>query len=127
MAGHFGRGFNSRRLHQPSSTLRLATRRIDEGCPLNPKGRKRAVSHSVHYVYLLKSESHSNQRYTGLTSNLKARLTKHDEGGVPHTFRYRPWALQTYIAFSEREQAAKFEQYLKSGSGRAFAQKRLWS
>jgi len=32
----------------------------------------------------------------------------------------------TYIAFSGREQAEAFEHYLKSGSGHAFARKRLW-
>jgi putative endonuclease len=30
-----------------------------------------------------------------------------------------------YIAFSDESQAFEFEKYLKSGSGRAFAKKRL--
>jgi hypothetical protein len=34
-----------------------------------------------------------------------------------------PWALQTYFGFSDSAKADKFEQYLKSGSGRAFAKK----
>ena len=37
----------------------------------------------------------------------------------------RPWRLKTYIAFSDEAQAIAFEKYLKSGSGRAFAKKRL--
>jgi len=32
----------------------------------------------------------------------------------------------TYLAFSEKSKALAFEQYLKSGSGHAFANKRLW-
>ena len=80
----------------------------------------------MHYVYLLQSESTPTQRYTGLTSDLKTRLAKHNEGGVPRTSQYRPWTLRTYIAFSTREQAAAFERYLKSGSGRAFAGRHLW-
>ena len=80
----------------------------------------------MQYVYLLQSKSALDQRYTGLTGDLKGRLAKHNEGGVPHTSKYRPWELQTYVAFSSREQAAEFERYLKSGSGRAFANRRLW-
>ena len=80
----------------------------------------------MHYVYLLKSLSHLEQRYVGLTSDLNARLRTHNEGGVLHTSKFVPWELQTYLAFSSREQAARFEQYLKSGSGRAFANGRLW-
>jgi putative endonuclease len=32
----------------------------------------------------------------------------------------------TYVAFSDEQQAGMFERYLKSGSGHAFAKKRLW-
>ncbi len=80
----------------------------------------------MHYVYLLKSQSHQDQRYIGLTSDLKTRLHKHNEGGVAHTSKFVPWEIRTYLAFSSREQAAQFERYLKSGSGRAFATRHLW-
>jgi hypothetical protein len=33
--------------------------------------------------------------------------------------------LKTYVAFSDEKQAFELEKYLKSGSGRAFAKKRL--
>ena len=36
-----------------------------------------------------------------------------------------PVKLNTYIAFYDKYKAFEFEKYLKSGSGRAFAQKRL--
>jgi predicted GIY-YIG superfamily endonuclease len=53
-------------------------------------------------------------------------MAKHNEGGSPHTAIYKAWSLVNYLAFSSRQQAANFEAYLKSGSGRAFAAKRLW-
>ena len=34
--------------------------------------------------------------------------------------------LVSYTAFGEREEALYFEKYLKSHSGKAFANKRLW-
>ena len=80
----------------------------------------------MHYVYLLQSLSNPTRRYIGLSSDLKARLAKHNEGGVPHTSKFKPWTLNTYIAFTTRQQAASFEQYLKSGSGRSFANRHLW-
>jgi predicted GIY-YIG superfamily endonuclease len=80
----------------------------------------------VFYVYLIQSTNFPDQRYTGMTKDLKARLAKHNEGGSPHTSKYKPWKLVAYIAFQDREKAAEFEQYLKSGSGRAFANRHLW-
>jgi predicted GIY-YIG superfamily endonuclease len=80
----------------------------------------------LHYVYLILSISHPNQRYIGITSDLKGRLKAHNEGRSPHTSKYKPWILVTYLAFSEESKAVEFEGYLKSGSGHAFANKRLW-
>jgi len=77
------------------------------------------------YVYILQSAAEIDRFYVGLTDDLKARLKKHNEGGVFHTAKFRPWRLKTYIAFSNEEQAAAFEKYLKSASCRAFAKKRL--
>jgi putative endonuclease len=75
------------------------------------------------YVYILESQN-SEHFYVGLTDDLRARLAKHNAGEVPHTSKYRPWQLNTYVAFSNEERAVAFEKYLKSGSGRAFAKKR---
>ena len=80
----------------------------------------------MHYVYLLQSQSQPAQRYTGLTQDLKARLQNHNSGEVSHTSKFRPWTLVTYLAFSTKEQAARMERYLKSGSGPAFAARHLW-
>jgi predicted GIY-YIG superfamily endonuclease len=78
------------------------------------------------YVYLLESKTVDGKRYVGVTSNLKQRLADHNAGRSKHTARYLPWQLITYIAFSDHQKAELFERYLKSGSGHAFAQKRLW-
>jgi predicted GIY-YIG superfamily endonuclease len=80
----------------------------------------------MHYVYLLQSELPGSQRYVGLTSDLKRRLTDHNAGKSAHTSKYVPWRLITYVAFSDKQKAEFFERYLKSGSGHAFAKKRLW-
>lgn len=78
----------------------------------------------MHSVYILISECGAH-RYVGLTGNLKARLGAHNAGRVTHTSKYRPWRIKTYVAFDQRDKAVAFEKYLKSGSGRAFAAKRL--
>ena len=80
----------------------------------------------MHYVYLLESETFGGQRYIGLTTDLKKRLADHNAGKSRHTSKYMPWKLVTDVAFSDIEKARAFERYLKSGSGHAFAKKRLW-
>ena len=80
----------------------------------------------MHYVYLLQSLRDPSKRYIGVTSDLKARLDSHNAGRSLHTSKHRPWQVVTYIGFSDRTQAEAFEIYLKSGSGHAFARKRLW-
>ena len=77
------------------------------------------------YVYILQSTADPERHYTGVTSDLKARLAKHNVGDVPHTSKYAPWRISTYVAFVDEVRAHAFEKYLKSSSGRAFARKRL--
>jgi predicted GIY-YIG superfamily endonuclease len=77
------------------------------------------------YVYILRSIRNPERHYVGATSDLRARLQKHNAGQVPHTSKYAPWMIKTYIAFADGRQAFAFEKYLKSPSGRAFAKKRL--
>jgi predicted GIY-YIG superfamily endonuclease len=81
--------------------------------------------HAFSYVYILESMSDVGGFYVGLTDDLRTRLTKHNEGGVPHTAKSRPWRIKTAVAFLDRDKAAAFEKYLKSPSGRAFSKKRL--
>ena len=76
------------------------------------------------YVYILESES-GGHYYVGMTDDLRARIQRHNAKEVPHTSKFAPWRLKTYLAFSDEDRAIQFEQYLKSGSGRAFVKKRL--
>ena len=71
------------------------------------------------YVYLIRSLSAPDQRYIGVTSNLEDRLRAHNSGQSPHTSKYRPWELVTYVSFQDEQRALAFERYLKSGSGHA--------
>ncbi len=80
----------------------------------------------MYYVYLLESIAHPGERYVGITVDLRARLADHNAGRSPHTAKFGPWRLVTYLAFSEQAKATAFKTYLKSGSGHAFARKRLW-
>ena len=77
------------------------------------------------YVYLLQSTSHPDHKYIGYTENLKQRLATHNSGNSPHTSKYTPWEIISYHAFAEKSRALAFESYLKTGSGQAFANKRL--
>ena len=80
----------------------------------------------MYYVYLIESVSAQGKRYLGMTTDLKERLQEHNAGKSFHTSKFRAWKLTTYIAFNDRAKAEAFERYLKSGSGHAFARKRLW-
>jgi putative endonuclease len=79
---------------------------------------------AMKYVYILESLN-GEHFYVGIADDVHARLIKHNAGGVPHTSKFRPWRVRTYVAFTEERLAIAFEKYLKSGSGRAFAKKRL--
>ncbi|ESY29683.1 GIY-YIG nuclease family protein [Mesorhizobium sp. M0761] len=78
------------------------------------------------YVYLLESAAAERERYIGITTDLKRRLVEHNAGKSSHTSKFLPWRIVTYMAFSNQGKAASFERYLKSGSGHASANKRLW-
>jgi len=79
----------------------------------------------MRYVYLLQSIKFPDQTYVGLTDDLRSRFSEHNRGRSPHTAKYRPWRLVSYVAFSDERKAVEFERYLKSASGRAFTNKRL--
>jgi predicted GIY-YIG superfamily endonuclease len=75
------------------------------------------------FVYILKSVQNPEEDYVGATSDPKARLQAHNEGLSPHTARHRPWRTLVCIEFDDAEPAARFERYLKTGSGREFARR----
>lgn len=60
-------------------------------------------------VYVLRSQSDPTRYYTGLTSNIVARLAAHNAGRVPHTASGRPWVIDVVIEFSDERRAVAFE------------------
>ena len=78
----------------------------------------------MHYCYILLSPQ-SHIFYFGYAKDLKSRLRLHNSGQVKSTKPHLPWRLVWYGAFETGEEAKAFERYLKTGSGKAFAYKRL--
>lgn len=76
------------------------------------------------FVYILKSER-DNRPYFGITSDVARRLETHNSGGNAATAPHRPWRVDVVVRFADEERAVRFERYLKSGSGRAFARRHL--
>lgn len=77
----------------------------------------------MQYVYILKcSDGHP---YVGCTDDLKSRIDRHQKGHVLATENRVPVKLVFYSSFGSKYKAFEFEKYLKSGSGRAFLNKRL--
>ena len=81
----------------------------------------------MHYVYLLQSLAVPSRRYVGYAGDLRRRVVDHNAGRNASTAADKPWQVRTCLAFSSKAHALAFERYLKSGSGHAFARKRLWS
>jgi predicted GIY-YIG superfamily endonuclease len=73
------------------------------------------------YVYILRCCN--GDLYKGCTVNIEERLKWHHAGKVPATMELRPLELITYVVFTDKYKAYRFEKYLKSGSGRAFTNK----
>ncbi len=75
------------------------------------------------HVYLLKCND--DTIYTGCTSNLENRMKRHNKGKVKYMKTRLPFEIVTYITFTDKYKAYQFEKYLKSGSGKAFSNKRF--
>ena len=78
------------------------------------------------YTYIL-SSSKSHIFYYGWTKDLRKRFEEHNKGVSLATKPHIPRKLVFYAAFETEKQANDFELYLKSGSDKAFAYKRLVS
>ena len=75
------------------------------------------------FVYILRSDSDPDRYYVGRTSNVDERLAWHNDGPCGYSRRHRPWSVVVSLEFPDESPAARFEKYLKSGSGRAFAKR----
>jgi putative endonuclease len=91
--------------------------RCDSGQAMRGIGRR--------FVYVLRSESDPARRHVGVTGDVDERLAWHNGGPLGYTVDHRPWRLVVSIEFPNEQAAARFERYLKSGSGRAFAKRHL--
>lgn len=75
------------------------------------------------FVYILRSDVSPDRHYVGLTTDVERRLHWHNHGPSGVTTANRPWSLVAAIEFTDAGLAGRFERYLKSGSGRAFAKR----
>jgi putative endonuclease len=75
------------------------------------------------FVYVLRSDRNPARHYVGLTADLSTRLQWHNAGQNVHTARDRPWSIVVSLEFADEQASVRFERYLKSGSGRAFAKR----
>lgn len=79
------------------------------------------------WVYILKSES-TGKLYTGQTSNLEARVTRHNSQDIDktrYTKRHKgPWHLIYHEVYKTRADAMKREKFLKSGQGREWVKEK---
>lgn len=87
---------------------------------LEPEGQD--VSR-FYYVYILVSQTDATHHYTGLTEDLNGRLKAHNSGQVPHTSKYRPWRIETAVAFCSREKALEFEKIFEISFRTSFLKK----
>jgi putative endonuclease len=78
---------------------------------------------SRRFVYILRSEIDRDCHYVGLTADLQRRLQWHNTGSSGVTVHHRPWSVVVSLEFADAMIAARFERYLKSGSGRAFSKR----
>ncbi len=77
------------------------------------------------FVYLLATVAAPSRHYIGVTSDVEGRLHAHNAGRCPSTSGHRPWRVICVIEFADEAPAVRFEKYLKTGSGHAFARRHL--
>jgi putative endonuclease len=106
VSGFPDRGFESHPLRQPALRLRLASQ----------------ICYVVH-IYI--EDAIDNKLYIGSTNDITRRLTEHNSGKVDSTKNRTPLRLEVYFAVKDKARAITLEQYFKTGSGRAFLQKRI--
>jgi putative endonuclease len=75
------------------------------------------------YVYFL--ELSNGDIVVGSTDDLRRRLASHQQGRVVSASKYFAAVLRSYVAVADEATARSLERYFKSGSGKAFAEKRF--
>ena len=100
----------------------------EEGSPcvaLRGAGRS-WLKTGMKHVYLIRSASNPRKTYVGSAEDLHRRLSEHNQGNSEHTARFLPLGLEVSVQFKDSAKADRFERYLKSGSGHAFAKRHFW-
>ena len=64
------------------------------------------------FVYVLRNDETPPRYYTGVTSNVSARLDAHNHGRCFHTTKHRPWSIDVIVEFADEQRALAFERYL---------------
>ncbi len=76
------------------------------------------------YFYFL--QLRNNDAYVGSRNDLRRRLSSHQTRQVLSTKQNLPARPKSYVAVETGALARELERYFKSGSGKAFANKRFW-
>lgn len=76
------------------------------------------------YVYILQSVR-TRRLYTGVTADLRKRLSLHRQGRTQSTRHSGPWTLVYYEMSLAEDDARAREIYLKSGMGKRYLKNRL--
>lgn len=77
-----------------------------------------------YYNYILKSKK-DGKCYTGITNDLRKRLSQHNEGLSTYTRGRGPFELIYYEACLLKDKARSREIYLKTGMGKRYLKNRL--
>jgi predicted GIY-YIG superfamily endonuclease len=75
------------------------------------------------FVYIIRSVNHPHRSYVGVSGDVAARVIAHNAWQNRSTAPWKPWDVDVTIEFRTEELALRFEQYLKSGAGHAFAKR----
>ena len=76
------------------------------------------------YTYIIKSKKDGHW-YTGITDDLRKRLSLHNSGKAPSTKNRAPFEIIYYEACKNQNDAVAREKYLKSGMGKRYLKNRL--
>lgn len=75
----------------------------------------------MHYVYILRCAD--GKFYVGCTRDFTERMGRHRRGEVTFTSSRLPFTVVAVIGLPDKYKAIQLEDYLKTGSGRAFTLK----
>jgi len=74
------------------------------------------------YTYILQSEK-SGRYYVGHTSDIEARLDRHNSGKVTATKNKGPWLVKYFETYETKLEANSRELYIKSMKSRVFIER----